>query len=33
MENVKPNIRKLFDITNLDKVFVIKEWIKWKKIL
>jgi anti-sigma B factor antagonist len=25
MENVKPNIRKLFDITNLDKVFVIKE--------
>ena len=23
--NVKPNIRKLFDITDLDKVFVIKE--------
>ena len=26
MENIKPNIRKLFDITELDKVFVIKEW-------
>ncbi len=25
MENIKPNIRKLFDITNLDKIFVIKE--------
>lgn len=25
MENVKPNIRKLFNITELDKVFVIKE--------
>ena len=25
MENVKPNIRKLFSITDLDKVFVIKE--------
>lgn len=25
VENVKPNIRKLFDITNLDKVFEIKE--------
>jgi anti-sigma B factor antagonist len=25
MENIKPNIRKLFDITDLDKVFVIKE--------
>lgn len=25
MENVKSNIRKLFDITDLDKVFVIKE--------
>lgn len=25
IENVKPNIRKLFDITDLDKVFVIKE--------
>lgn len=25
LENVKPNIRKLFDITELDKVFVIKE--------
>lgn len=33
MENVKPNIRKLFNITELDKVFVIKEWLKWKKIL
>lgn len=25
LENIKPNIRKLFDITELDKVFVIKE--------
>ena len=25
MENVKPNIRKLFNITDLDKVFIIKE--------
>lgn len=25
IENIKPNIRKLFDITELDKVFVIKE--------
>lgn len=26
LENIKPNIRKLFDITELDKVFIIKEW-------
>lgn len=26
LENIKPNIRKLFDITDLDKVFIIKEW-------
>ena len=25
LENIKPNIRKLFDITDLDKVFIIKE--------
>lgn len=25
LENIKPNIRKLFDITELDKVFIIKE--------
>ncbi len=25
MKNIKPNIRKLFDITDLDKVFVIEE--------
>ena len=25
IRNIKPNIRKLFDITDLDKVFVIKE--------
>lgn len=25
MENVKPNIRKLFSITELDKVFIIEE--------
>jgi len=25
LENVKSNIRKLFDITDLDKVFIIKE--------
>ncbi|NLW22035.1 MAG: STAS domain-containing protein [Tissierellia bacterium] len=25
IENIKPNIRKLFHITELDKVFVIKE--------
>lgn len=25
IENIKPNIRKLFDITELDKVFIIKE--------
>ena len=30
--NLKPNIRKLFDITGLDKVFIIKEWITWKEI-
>ena len=25
LQNIKPNIRKLFDITELDKVFVFKE--------
>lgn len=25
IKNIKPNIRKLFDITDLDKVFVIEE--------
>lgn len=25
IENIKPNIKKLFDLTSLDKVFVIKE--------
>lgn len=25
LKNIKPNIKKLFDITGLDKVFVIKE--------
>lgn len=24
--NIKPNIKKLFDITGLNKVFVVKEW-------
>lgn len=31
--NLKSNIRKLFDITGLDKVFIIKEWKKWIRIL
>lgn len=31
--NLKSNIRKLFDITGLDKVFIIKEWKRWIKIL
>lgn len=26
LKNIKPNIRKLFDITDLDKVFIFKEW-------
>lgn len=25
LKNIKPNIRKLFDITDLDKIFIIKE--------
>ncbi|QQY79770.1 anti-sigma B factor antagonist [Keratinibaculum paraultunense] len=25
LQNIKPNIRKLFDITKLDKVFIFKE--------
>lgn len=25
IENIKPNIKKLFDITDLDKIFIIKE--------
>ena len=31
ISNVKPNIRKLFDITSLDKVFIIEEWIGYGK--
>ena len=31
--NLKSNISKLFDITGLDKVFIIKEWKRWIKIL
>jgi len=30
IRNLRANIRKLFDITELDKVFVIEEWIVWK---
>lgn len=26
IENIKPNINKLFTITGLNKVFIIKEW-------
>lgn len=26
IKSIKPNIKKLFDLTSLDKVFLIKEW-------
>lgn len=32
IKNVKPNIKKLFYITELDKVFIIEEWLIWARI-